>query len=250
MDVGFSSLVLLIVSSCGWILVGGQTCSLSGQTIRRGNFGHALPCRFHSACMLWQQLSAVDCILCTVGCALIWCHDPESLVDSGEGSYSTIYGLLYQNLPRRPITALEWVYSNLAMQQLVLMHAITFQLLEYLDDMHCTACSHAGKPSKLSLIQSPVTQSHHEWSLHVSTVLPDTLHVHGVVQNNILPIQDQVLLTEIKYRGLGYLTLISFSRSLHRLAPITLLMLAKLFVQKHVILQFRCTDNRYIDYSC
>ena len=36
MAVGFSSLVLLIVSSCGWILVGGQTCSLSG------NFGHAL----------------------------------------------------------------------------------------------------------------------------------------------------------------------------------------------------------------
>ena len=72
----------------------------------------------------------------------------------------------------------------------------------------------------------------------------------GVAQNNKLLIQDQVLLTEIKYGGLGYLTLISFSRSLHRLAPMTLLMLAKLFVQKHVILQFRCADNRYIDYSC
>ena len=57
-------------------------------------------------------------------------------------------------------------------------------------------------------------------------------------------------MTEIKYRGLGYLTLISFLRSLPRLAPVTILMLAKLFVQKHVILQFRCTDNRYINYNC
>ena len=47
MAVGFSSLVLLIVSSCGWILVGGQTCSLSGiywvsYILKRGiNFGRA-----------------------------------------------------------------------------------------------------------------------------------------------------------------------------------------------------------------